>query len=357
MKNYYLFRIAYDDFEKFKIIRDEMLQGRLRQGWGADGMDIRNSEQDFLAAREKKWGKFTDEDEPGKALKYNVDKYYNLRNMLNIKIDDLIIVPKVSETSEYVGRYFSVLKCVKEYEFDVLKNFEDFGHIIGVEFLFSCPHDFDEDTQLISGKLGAYRSPVNNILKDDFKNAVDKLIAKHKNNSQFFSSGCSTLSNLDILAQSTKDSRKIYLEKILEHLRKLNPQTLEKIIEELFVKNGHKLICRNLYNGVGGDVDLVFEIFPDNTLMHDIFKANDREPKIFIQVKKKIGTDFNDTAGINQLTQMDAENGGNNILILINLTDEFTYEAKQLAEENNVTLLDGITFADILVRHGISALI
>ena len=30
--NYYVFRIAYDNFENFKIIRDEMLQGRLRQG-------------------------------------------------------------------------------------------------------------------------------------------------------------------------------------------------------------------------------------------------------------------------------------------------------------------------------------
>lgn len=355
--NYYIFRIAYDDFEKFKIIRDEMLQGRLRQGWGADGMDINKSEQDFLAAREKKWGKFADEDEPEKALKYNVGKYYNLRNMIDIEIGDLIIVPKVSDKFDYVGKYFSVLKCVEKYKFDVLKGYNDFGHIIGVEFLFSCPHDFDEDTQIISGKIGAYRSPVNNILKDEFKKAVDNLIAKHKNNPQIFSSGLSNLSNLDILAQSTKDSRKVYLEKILEHLRKPNPKILEKIIAELFVKNGHKLVCRNLYNGVGGDVDLVFETFPDNTLMHDIFKANDREPKIFIQVKKKIGTDFNDTVGINQLTQMDAENGGNNILILINLTDEFTYEAKQLAEENNVTLLDGITFADILVRHGISALI
>ena len=354
--NYYVFRIAYDNFENFKIIRDEMLQGRLRQGWGADGMDIRKTEQDFLDAREKKWGNFSND--TGKTREYNVGKYYNLRNMLNIKIDDLIVVPKVSETSEYVGRYFAVLKCVKEYDFDVLKKFEDFGHVIGVKFLFSCPYDFDSETQFISGKFRYYRSPVNNVWKDDLKNAVDDLIEKHKNNPQIFSSNFTTLNKFDILAQRTKTARNGYLAEILQSLRAdVTPDWFEKIIEELFVKNGHKFIRRNFHNGAGGDVDLVFEIFPDNTLMHDIFKANDNEPKIFIQAKKKIGTDFNDIDGINQLTQMDAENGGNNILILINLADEFTDEAKQLAAEKNVILLDGITFADILVRHGVSALI
>lgn len=186
MKNYYIFRIAYDDFKKFKIIRDEMLQDRLRQGWGTYEMDIRNSEQDFLDARVKEWGDFKDSPKVN-TREYNIRKYYNLKNMLNIKIDDLIIVPKVSKTSEYIGRYFSVLKCVKEYDFDVLKNCEDFGHIIGVEWLFSCPYDFDGDTQFIGGKFRSYRSPINNILKDNVKNAVDKLIAKYKNNPQIFS--------------------------------------------------------------------------------------------------------------------------------------------------------------------------
>lgn len=347
---YYIFRISYED-KKFQTVRNEMLQGHLRQGWGTYGMDIRNSEKDFLDARVKEWGKF-EKTPRNKTREYHVEKYYNLRTMLNIEIGDLIVVPKVSEKFDYVGRYFSVLKCTKKYDFDVLKNFDDFGHIIGVEFLFSCPYDFDGETQIISGKFRSYQRSVNNVWKDDFKNAVDKLIEKYKNNPQTFSANF-TANNFEILAQSTKDARKIYLEKILEYLRKISPKILENIIEELFVKNGHKLIRRNFYNGVGGDVDLVFEIFPENTLMRDIFRVNEYEPKIFIQVKKKIGKDFDDTAGINQLTQMDAENGGNNTLILINLADEFTDEAKQLAAEKNIILLDGIIFADIAVRHGV----
>ena len=38
---------------------------------------------------------------------------------------------------------------------------------------------------------------------------------------------------------------------------------------------------------------------------------------------------------------------------MINLTDEFTDEAKQAAAETNIILIDGLTMADIIVRRGI----
>ena len=229
----------------------------------------------------------------------------------------------------------------------------DFGHIIGVDALFSCPYDFNADAHVISAKFKSYQYPVNNVLDNNFKNAVDALIKTYQSNPQIFSSNVGTPSALNVLAQRTKTVRITYLQAILDYLRKVSPKVLENIIEELFVENGHKLIRKNFYNRKGGDVDLVFEIFPYNTLMHDIFKVAEDEPKIFIQVKKKIGTDLDDTAGISQLNQMNADNGRNNICILINLTDEFTDEAKQAAAETNIILIDGLTMADIIVRRGI----
>ena len=49
----FVFRINYD--EDFQKVRQEILQGRLHQGWGADGMRIDVEEKDFLQAWNKVW--------------------------------------------------------------------------------------------------------------------------------------------------------------------------------------------------------------------------------------------------------------------------------------------------------------
>ena len=43
----------------------------------------------------------------------------------------------------------------------------------------------------------------------------------------------------------------------------------------------------------------------------------------------------------------------NVILMVINLTDEFSDEAKEKADENGIILINGLTFASLLVRYGI----
>ena len=43
----------------------------------------------------------------------------------------------------------------------------------------------------------------------------------------------------------------------------------------------------------------------------------------------------------------------NAILMVINLTDRFSEEAKSLALKNGVVLINGIMFASLLVRYGI----
>ena len=43
----------------------------------------------------------------------------------------------------------------------------------------------------------------------------------------------------------------------------------------------------------------------------------------------------------------------NAILMVINLTDEFSEDAKNKAKENGIILINGFTFASLLVRYGI----
>ena len=142
-------------------------------------------------------------------------------------------------------------------------------------------------------------------------------------------------------------------------MRFLQNSTFEKIIEDLFIKNGYTKVRNNYYDGSGGDVDLVFKAFNTGSLMYDIFKMYDDDisPEIYIQAKKKNGKDLNDIDGINQLIQIAQKDNKPKVLILINLTDDFTLDAKALAEQFGVVLLNGKAFASLLLRHGLEDVI
>ena len=110
-----------------------------------------------------------------------------------------------------------------------------------------------------------------------------------------------------------------------------------------------------VYDKEGGDVDLVFECFNKNTLMYNIFEICDvKMPHIYVQAKKKTGKDYGDIVGVDQLVKMEERIPEKNaILMVINLTNEFSDEAKAKADENGIILINGLTFASLLVRYGI----
>ena len=341
----FVFRINYG--EKFGFIRDELLTGTLRQGWGASEMDVTKSLDNFTAAWQNNW-----EDAPGE--KKITRKYNNLRIMLDIKPDDIIVIPKVSVSHDYVGRFFTVAICEELYSFSLPKNgTNDFGHCIKVKPLFSVPYDFDGASQSVSNKFGVYRSALNRVWSDDFYLAVESLLESHNHGKEFFAEQNGNY--LKILSDTTMNARNSYLSQMVSEMQKWQNKTLENIIEQLFNKNGYTTKDNNHYDGEGGDIDLVFQSYNDNTLMSNIYDLTDKEnaPDIYVQAKKKTHTDYNDVKGIEQLLQMDKKEGKRNILIVINLADDFTEAARKLAEDNGVILLNGMNFASLLVRYGI----
>lgn len=75
---------------------------------------------------------------------------------------------------------------------------------------------------------------------------------------------------------------------------------------------------------------------------------------IYVQAKKKTGKDTGDIVGVDQLVKMEEQIPEKNaILMVINLTDEFSDKAKEKADENGIILINGLTFASLLVRYGI----
>lgn len=342
----YVFRINYN--EHYKTIRSELLNNKLRQGWGAEEMNIDQDFKRFKEAWRSNWGK---EDGSDSLIE---KRYKNIKIMTEIKQGDYIIIPKISTKEEFVCRSFIIAKCKKEYQFKELKKINDFGHYLEVEVLFSCRYDMDIDSQLISSKFRAYQSPLNRVKIEDFKNAVNGLIDKYKESPEVFDNECPDLiSMIDI---GTRKKREGYLKYIVDALRNLNNNKFEDIIADLFEKNGYEVVRKHMYNGKDGDIDIIFNAYNRNTLMHNIYEICDLEsPHIYVQAKKKKGIDLNDIYGVKQLIKMrDNEIIENNsIYILISLVDYFTDDTIIEASENGIILINGITFASLLVRHGI----
>lgn len=346
MRKYFVFRINYDD--KFDLIRNELLNNhQLRQGWGSYDMQVNQGYDTFKSGWQAHWGKdYSDE-----VMK---SKYNNLLIMLEIEPGDYIVVPKVSVQDRTVCRSFVIAKCKSKYRFSVLEEAKDFGHVIEVEDVFSCGYDKDILSQSIKSKFRAYQSPLNHVWNETFIKAVDALVRIHSENPEEFEK--ESIDFITMIGNATSESRQHYLNSVKTSMQELDNKNFEYLIQELFEKNGYTLTRRNWYDKEGGDADLIFECFNKNSLMYNILDICDDvpTPHIYVQAKSKKNKDWDDIKGVEQLLKIQEKIPENNaILMVINLTDRFSEEAKSLALKNRIVLINGIMFASLLVRYGI----
>lgn len=342
MANYYIVRIDYD--EHYDLIRKELIiNRRLHQGWGAPGMTLNGTLEEFKAAWIKQWPNDRNNTE------YIARKYINLRMMLEIQTGDIILIPKVSDKDKNKRDCFTLLKCNGQYEFSTI--YDDYGHVIPVETMASFSYNQNDTTRIVSAKMKAYRKAVNRVYNEVFINAIDVLLSACAKDIDYCNK--SDLTSIEALITPTSEQRKVYLQAIVDRINHWQPQQLESIIEELFEKNGYEKIGGNRFDKQGGDIDLLFNCFSSNTLMGDIITMSHESfsPDIRVQAKKKKGKDSFDIEGVLQLQK--SEGYQKAINILINLTSDFSEEARQLAERFGVVLINGIEFADLLVRYGI----
>ncbi len=341
----YVFRINYAEW--YSIIREELLnKGLLRQGWGTYDMQVDKGYESFKTGWHDHWGN----DIPDKTV---YSKYKNLSIMLEIEPGDYIVIPKISTKTDYICQEFIIAKCKSKYRFSVLEEAKDFGHIIEVEDCISCGYKKNIWAQNIKSKFIAYQSPLNRVKSESFVQAVETLVKLKNENPDEFEIDSQDI--VSMVGYGTRNERKAYLESIKTSLQNIGNKEFETIIGELFEKNGYALIGNNWYDGEGGDVDLIFEGFGKDTLMFDIFSSSSASmPNIYVQAKKKTGNDAKDIVGVEQLIKMKENIPENNsILMVINLTDRFTEGAKTMAEDEGVILVDGMSFASLLVRYGI----
>lgn len=349
MHNVFVFRINYD--ENFKRIRSEILSGRLRQGWGADGMSIDSSLDDFISAWKKKWG------ENDADLDTMKRKYDNLCIMKEIKEGDILVIPKldISEGKDYPCRCFTVVECTNPYCFSVLNDKADFGHIIGIKVLFSCSYHGDRyDTLVVSGKFKAYQKALNRVNNSQFIKAVDRLI--DVNRKTLLTTEIEPCDFTFIMAQELSEKYDRLVEDNLTNLRNMDPKSFEYLIKELFEKNGFTFSRMNSYDGEGGDIDVQM-MLNEKSLFGAVFKQAKGVDNFYIniQAKKKTGKDWNAKTAVEQLVKKRTAEMLYHVDIVIDLTDDFDEETEKYAHDNHVVLINGKQCSLLLLQFGLTS--
>ena len=342
----YVFRISEGNG---RIIQD-IKNGLLRQGWGGKGMSVEGSYEQFETAwRNKGWS------DPAEYIK---GKYRNLQILNSMKPEDIIVIPKLTLIDGMTTRSFTIVRVIGNYRFDPYEDVNDFGHIIPVEYVLSCPYDANDWSRNIDKKMRAYQSPVNNCWNSVFCDSVFSIIENHTSNPDDRFTEKSEIESLTC-SEVCKNGLNEYLKSLVRQINEWSGQRLEKVIIELFEKNNYRVLRTNHYDRNGADVDIEVAALSEDSLGYELFTMNesmnesDSMPRICIQAKNKKGSDSGDKNGVKQL--IDSKNNSpdtNASYILINLTEEFSAEAREEARKNNIMIINGRGFASLLVKYG-----
>ena len=271
--------------------------------------------------------------------------------MKEISIGDYIIIPKLKADGKS-GRFFTIVRCESGYEFNPIKidqeNNTDFGHILRVTPLATFSYTNNQYSRKVSAKFRAYQNAVNRVNNEDFKEAVNQLLSMGETSKK------DDMLPIEALASGSADARNVYLRELIKIINSWSPSQLEKIIVDLFKKQGYYDTARNRYDREGGDIDIVFSAFPEQSFIANLINLSSSQvdiPEIRVQAKKKAGNDSDEIKGIMQLLKMQGHENALNIVI--NTTEQFEAPALKIANEKGIILINGMQFADLLVKYGI----
>ena len=206
----------------------------------------------------------------------------------------------------------------------------------------------------VSAKFKAYQSALNRIYKDEFLDALNKLIAE--NSKESIRTDCETKDFTYIMAQELLKKYDELVKENLNNLSKIDPKSFEYLIKELFEKNGFICNRMNYYDGLGGDIDIQM-MLDEKSLLGAIFKQANCADNFYIniQAKKKPGMDWDSKEAVKQLVDKRASSPYKHYLdIVIDLTEKYTDDTISYADKNNVLLINGKQFAYLLLQFGLT---
>ena len=323
MSNYYLHRISYYESIASPLLKENYLSiGGFANLYG-------DKLHEIVAKKDKKaFDKLVKENTSFKSVP-------NLWRFLNFKKDDLIIVPSPKKFSIYkiirdkfVGNDDKELsEAITKLKLNNLK--ENGQYILG--FFWKV------EPVAVNISRGKYADALltrrmhfrgTNINCNDIKNSIDSAIEKKPIN--LFS---------DIVDKCGDDILKLIKEK-------LNPAKFEKLIQLYFKQCGANDVYKpsKSDNDEGDcDVEALFESI--KTVIHV-------QAKFYDKVAGKWAIEqINDF--IEFINNNPEDDGYIHIGWVISTCDDFSDKAKELAAQNNRLLINGETFAEMLIRSGI----
>jgi Holliday junction resolvase-like predicted endonuclease len=319
-----------------KILYQELLKGRLRQGWGFS--------QDFSLYQEKRNFIKSYQTVTNCSVE-NAQKQWNvLSKMLFIKEGDTIVIPKQPNHNHFlIAKAKQAPNCHTCYDFaDSLENTTDYRHIIHIDPESIREVHYDSPlTPLIVKRLLksiAYSGPVNFVRNKDFKQAITEIN---------FSDEKETLAEPHPLHKKLQRIEYTLYEEWVKTVRNLTPSDFEKLVKKFMKDNGFIVLKSNTYDRKGGDIDLLCsKEIPVSTPFESINLT------YCIQIKKH--QNLTDSTGVHQLVKMEKNLNldESNVVqkILISLADGFTNECETLAEDKKVALIKGVEFAQLYFK-------
>ena len=300
----------------------ELKEGRLRQGWGAEGMSLLDENGEALS--KDKWEQNYKNSRIGWGSPSS-RRYSALNKMLKIKDGDVVVLPKMPKSNQ-----LSVCRVSGDYRFGELVD-GDFGHIIPVDqnsvrtFNYRSSDDAYEISRLFH--RANHRYPVTFAYNKNNIKAAGELLKQPRDNLEE--------KNEDALVQASLDNAlKAAAQAMQEKIKNWNDLQFEQAVRAAFENQGYKVVSGyRRYDGKGADVDLVVEP-PINNYSRFM------PPQIAVQIKWKQGTDSDDVNAVEQLVKwQESDTVGK---FVISSADKFTQVCKDKAEGENITLIGGL---------------
>ena len=315
------FTIFRTDVTTASWLYRELIEERLRQGWGAPGFALQSpdgkrvAKAQWEAAHLKHWGHAP-----------SPQRFAILSRMLDLDDGDVVVVPKMPGTHQ-----FTVARVSGRYRFEADCDREDFRHIVPLhrDSVRTFSYRADDDAFLVSGLFARanHRSAVTFCEGAEHVKAVYKLLGRP--------SSTTSRSHEELSRAAIDTAFKAAATKLHREVEGWNGLRFERAVRQAFRDQGYTVKDHRRFNREGADVDIL--VSPPASPF-GLFLPSE----IAVQAKWKQGIDHSDVDAIGQVVQWVEWTGSDAVKLVISSASEFTQTARNLANEKEVVLIGGL---------------
>ena len=300
----------------------ELVDGRLRQGWGAPGLSLTTGHDTPVDKREWEaayrertvWGN------PSPR------RFAILNRMLELDDGDIVVMPKMPAWNR-----FTVARVSGRYRFEVARGHDDFGHIVPVyrESVRTFAHRANDHAFLVSALFSRanHRPAVSFCIGAEQVAAVGRLLE--------IPGSAVEKPRGELLESAMDDAYRAAAESLAATVAGWNGRVFEDAVRQRFIDQGYRVNEYKRYDGEGSDMDMVVSPPPSP---HAPFLP----AEIAVQVKWKQGIDKDDAWAVAQIGRWAEWQGSTATRCVISSASQFTEKAREEAAANGVELIGGL---------------